>query len=98
MKSRCDRLESNNAELSMENEQNRVKVQTLELELEMTKINSERDSEQLVEQLRAIEDEKKEFVKDNATLQLLIASLIIEKKSSLAEINDKNKQIAIFEE
>lgn len=45
MKTKCDRLEASNFELSNENEQNRIKLQTLEMELEMTKVNVERESE-----------------------------------------------------
>lgn len=44
-KTRCDRLEAANAELAGVNEQQRARTQTLEMELEMTKVNSERDSE-----------------------------------------------------
>ena len=57
-KTRCDRLEVTNAELSAENEQNRVKLQSLELELEMTKVNSDRDTEQILEQQRSVIEEK----------------------------------------
>ena len=48
-KTRCDRLETSNGELQVESEQNRNRVQTLELELEMTKVNAERDIENLLD-------------------------------------------------
>ena len=42
---KCSRLESANSEIMTENELNRNKVQSLELELEMTKDNNDRDIE-----------------------------------------------------
>ena len=44
---KCSRLESANLELSTENELTRNKLQSIELELEMTKDNNERDVESL---------------------------------------------------
>lgn len=58
-KTRCDRLEVNNGELSTESEQNRVRVQTLELEVEMTKVNAERDTENLLDQHKQHEENTK---------------------------------------
>ena len=42
---KCSRLDSANLELSTENELTRNKLQSIELELEMTKDNNERDVE-----------------------------------------------------
>ena len=44
------RLESNINELSTENESMKTKISSLEMELEMTKSNGDRDTEQLMEQ------------------------------------------------
>ena len=44
---KCSRLDSANLELSTENELTRTKLQSIELELEMTKDNNERDVESL---------------------------------------------------
>lgn len=54
LKTKCDRLETANFELSQEHEQNLIRLQTLELELEMTKENSEREGENLTEQLASL--------------------------------------------
>jgi len=50
-------------------------VQTLELELKMTKINSERDTEQLVDQHKALEEDKLALKSDNARLEENLASV-----------------------
>jgi hypothetical protein len=52
-KTRSERLESANAELSSELEQHRTRVSTLEMELEMTKENADHDFEKQVELVRA---------------------------------------------
>jgi chromosome segregation ATPase len=74
-KTRCDRLENNNAELSQECEQNRSKLQSLELELEMTKLTSERDLEQLVDQQRTISEERNAITEDKERLEDRLALL-----------------------
>jgi predicted RNase H-like nuclease (RuvC/YqgF family) len=51
-KTRSERLEAANAELSSELEQHRTRVSTLEMELEMTKENADHDFEKQVELIR----------------------------------------------
>ena len=60
MKSKIDRLESSVAELSQELEAHRSRVSLLEMELEMTKDNGERDSEKLLENIKLLEGERKQ--------------------------------------
>jgi predicted RNase H-like nuclease (RuvC/YqgF family) len=52
-KTRSERLEAANAELSSELDQLRTRVSTLEMELEMTKENADHDFEKQVELIRA---------------------------------------------
>ena len=52
-KTKCERLETANGELLAELEQTRERVSTLEMELEMTKVNAENDAEKQLEQVRA---------------------------------------------
>ena len=52
-KTRSERLEAANVELSSELEQHRTRVSTLEMELEMTKENADHDFEKQIELIRA---------------------------------------------
>lgn len=52
-KTRCERLEAANGELSSELEQHRTRVSALEMELEMTKENADHDFEKQIELVRA---------------------------------------------
>mmetsp|Transcript_9525 Transcript_9525/g.9099 ORF Transcript_9525/g.9099 Transcript_9525/m.9099 type:complete len:93 (+) Transcript_9525:1021-1299(+) len=49
MQTRLNRLEGNNLELTTENESLKGKVSSLEMELEMTKSNAERDLDHVIE-------------------------------------------------
>jgi chromosome segregation ATPase len=66
MKSKIDRLELSVAELSQELEAHRSRVSTLEMELEMTKDNGERDTEKLLETIRLMEGERDQQQSDKA--------------------------------
>ncbi len=50
LKTKSDRLDAANQQLAIECEQNRNRVNTLEMELEMSRVNYEADTEKLIEQ------------------------------------------------
>ena len=89
MKSRCDRLESSNDILSGENEQNRTKIQNLEMELEMTKVNSERDTEHLIEQQSALNQEISNLNGEIDTLNKTIETLTAQHNHSSEDLQKK---------
>ena len=87
MKSKCDRLETANSELTAELTEAKARIQYIELQLEMSNQDSERDSEKLISTQRLLEGQ----------IEKLNVEIALQKENALSEKEQLNARIEEME-
>ena len=87
-KTKCDRLETANSELNNELTEARARIQYIELQLEMSNQDSERDSEKLINTQRQLEERIEQLNVQIAALKDSNTSVIHLKDQEIAEIKE----------